>query len=530
VPEVDPYQLGEQYQEQLDSAERKAAGVHYTPKWLVDGVVQMAFDGFTDADLEGITVADLACGSGAFLLGVADYLVGRGLSPSRALTVLWGSDIDADALEVTHVALGAWAERHGKRDTDRGANLAVGDALVKLPWDNAPSQFSVVIGNPPFLGQMKSPTTRAKKYNAKLERATGFQPSAYTDTAALFLARGVSITSPGGRVSMILPQSVAATRDGESARSFVDERATMTAAWVDEGDAFEAAVATWAPVFRVRTEHRDDAQAITERSVIVRRGDFSQHQVRTAGRATSWAWVLSDSPEVSLTNPATLGSLVNATAGFRDEYYALASAVVDDRTPSGDVCRLVTSGLIDPLVLHWGNRTARIAKQTWQAPCVDLQVIAKDFPKIERWARHRLVPKVVLPAQTRIPEPAIDWDGTLVPLTPVVSVEPYDPVDLDRVAAVLLAPPVAAWAAQRRGGTGLSREALRLSATDVESIPLPTEPTAWSEAAKLILDGRGDTSDPTARVMCVAELMTAAYEADGAVLRWWRERFERLRR
>jgi len=101
---------------------------------------------------------------------------------------------------------------------------------------------------------------------------------------------------------------------------------------------------------------------------------------------------------------------------------------------------------------------------------------------------------------------------------------------VDRVAAVLLAPPVAAWAAQRRGGTGLSREALRLSATDVESIPLPTDPTPWRNAATLILASRGDTSDSTARVLRVAELMTAAYEADEAVLRWWRERFERLRR
>ncbi len=530
MPEVDPYQLGEQYQDHLDSTERKAAGVHYTPKWLVDGVVQMTFDDFADADLNGITVADLACGSGAFLLGVADYLVGRGLSPSRALTRLWGSDIDADALEVARVALGAWAARHGETETERGANLAVGDPLVQLPWDNAPSQFSVVIGNPPFLGQMKSPTTRDKRYNAKLDRATEFQPSPYTDTAALFLARGVSMTSPGGRVSMILPRSIAATRDGESVRTFVDAHATMTAAWVDTGDAFEAAVATWAPVFRVHDEHGGGAQVAAERSVIVRREDFSQHQIRTAGRATSWAWVLSDSPEVSLANPVTLGSLVNATAGFRDEYYALASAVVDDQSPTGDVYRLVTSGLVDPLVLHWGNRTARIAKQTWQAPCVDLQVVAKDFPKIERWARNRLVPKVVLPAQTRIPEPAIDWDGSLVPLTPVVSVEPYDARHVDRVAAVLLAPPVAAWAAQRRGGTGLSREALRLSATDVESIPLPTELNPWSEAAALILDGRSDSSDPIARVLRVADLMTEAYQADEAVLRWWRQRFERLRR
>ena len=61
-------------------------------------------------------------------------------------------------------------------------------------------------------------------------------------------------------------------------------------------------------------------------------------------------------PELdALATDGTLGARADLNANFRDEYYALVPAVDDD----ADGPPLVTSGLIDPGVCHWGARTVR---------------------------------------------------------------------------------------------------------------------------------------------------------------------------
>ncbi len=58
---------------------RKAGGVYYTPKYIVDYIVQNTIgkliDGKTPAQIAKMRFADIACGSGSFLLGAYDYLL-----------------------------------------------------------------------------------------------------------------------------------------------------------------------------------------------------------------------------------------------------------------------------------------------------------------------------------------------------------------------------------------------------------------------------------------------------------------------
>jgi hypothetical protein len=116
---------------------RHARGVYYTPKWVVDrivaDVVGPLVQGKTPVAVANVKILDPACGSGAFLLGVFDYLVrwheeyygshpradrrSHFVTPDgqRHLTAdmkaqiltnsIFGVDIDPQAIEVTQMNL-----------------------------------------------------------------------------------------------------------------------------------------------------------------------------------------------------------------------------------------------------------------------------------------------------------------------------------------------------------------------------------------------------------------------------------------
>jgi predicted type IV restriction endonuclease len=114
---------------------RKAGGVYYTPKYIVDYIVENTVGKLIKdkkpKDIEKIKIVDPACGSGSFLIGAYQYLLDRHLqyytenppqkkkdnplTPDGNLTTaekkrillnnIYGVDIDAQAVEVTKLNL-----------------------------------------------------------------------------------------------------------------------------------------------------------------------------------------------------------------------------------------------------------------------------------------------------------------------------------------------------------------------------------------------------------------------------------------
>jgi len=119
---------------------RKAGGVYYTPKYIVDYIVKNTvgkiIEGKTPRQIEKIKILDPACGSGSFLLGAYQYLIDYHLEYYRkhpkdrltmdmlhfkryfveeALTIhekarilrnnIFGVDIDPQAVEITMMSL-----------------------------------------------------------------------------------------------------------------------------------------------------------------------------------------------------------------------------------------------------------------------------------------------------------------------------------------------------------------------------------------------------------------------------------------
>lgn len=437
----------------IGRAERRAHGSFYTPQTLVDRVVSLAIPHLpTDRPLR---ICDPSCGSGNFLAGVA-----RALPPDHAIEILEGADIDPLAAHAARAALAADPITSNIR-----ASIRVGDALVgRLPgtrhdpdlaaastteplhWQ---SPFDLVIGNPPFLGQLGSGTARSRALASYLRHASGDLIKGYADAALVFLWRSILLAAPGGIIAMILPRSILNSRDAASIRAFAESNAeVLTIEPIDEAR-FDAGVQPCILVMRRR----------------------SAPLYEKPSRA---AWAFTSSARTETSAARTLSEICTATADFREAYYGLQPYILDDEDSNLDETRfprLITCGCIEPGRSLWGEKPVRLFKKQWLRPRVDLASLRTD-PTMRAWSDKRLIPKVLIATQTREIEAVADERGHWLPVTPVISVYPKPGVSIATLHRALSAPAASDAARVLAAGTGMSAHVIRLTARQVGQLPL----------------------------------------------------------
>lgn len=493
--------------------ERKAAGAYFTPAALVEHLLDEALEPALDEadDPAAMTVADPSCGSGLFLVGALRRIRRRGVPAGQAVRQLHGADTDAAVVELARLCLRLESGEAAALPDIRRTNPLLDDSWPGLELD-------VVLGNPPFLNRLERLTaSTAADARALAARSAGtLRP--YTDLSAVFLQRAVSWVRPGGRIALVQPQSVLAARDAAGVRHHLARTCALESLWASDRPLFEAQVLTCAPVLRrgapqgpVRRTHGPAFDALPPQEEPDLEREWSHLLAAALGI-----------PRVVLpTTSGRLGDIAACTADFRDQYYGLAPFVHEARDcPDG--IPLLTSGLVDPARSLWGERPTRFLKQRWDAPVVSRDVLAD--PALGPWAKARLVPKVVVGTQGRVVEAVADESGSWLPSVPTITVVPLEEDRLWHLLAVLLAPPVAAHAAATYAGTALSMRAIKLSARQVASLPLPARAEPWDAAADAVRRAQQEPDARARRLEEAAGLMCEAYGAEDGVLDWWLER------
>jgi hypothetical protein len=447
---------------------------------LVEAVVEAVITPeFVAACRQPLTVLDPSCGDGRFLAAADCRIVSLG--GEAALT---GCDLDPAAIAAARNAL------------PEIADLREDDAL-NTEWQ--PPRFDLVIGNPPYLSQMAAATTRG----GSSRRGGG----PYADAAVEFLALAGELVDPeGGRIALVLPQSLLASRDAEAIRRSIGERAHMIWSWWSDRRVFDAQVHVCVVAFEFATPELEERRSNWSHVVTSRRGVPALPN--------------------DLEADGYLGDRARLNANFRDEYYGMIPAVGDHDTGP----HLITSGLVDPGRSWWGERAITFAKQRYERPRLDLPQLDGHMGE---WARRRLVPKVLVANQTRIVEAVCDPHGDWLPGVPVLGVYPtgahwddHDPRPADelalaawQIAAVLTSPLASAWLWHRGAGTGLSADTIRLSPVTLGALPWPS----------------GDLDAAVASLRCgnirqCGRAVDAAYgiSDDSALFEWWSALLERI--
>ncbi len=208
-----------------DESGQKKKGVVYTPPYLVQFLIDRTMP--LAKPEENFKILDPACGSGIFLVGAFKRMIqwwrlkNSWAKPTKdhieelkqiLRNNIFGCDLEEEAVTLSYFSLGLalldalspkeiWNNVHF--DNLIGQNLLPGDFFKTLNNKILPTDFRLVIGNPPFNSEL---TTWAEKVNnAELKNNPERPDVPDNQIALLFLEQSFCLLKPGGNSCLILP-------------------------------------------------------------------------------------------------------------------------------------------------------------------------------------------------------------------------------------------------------------------------------------------------------------------------------------
>ena len=296
IEEIKARAAGESFDKK--QSKRKKDGVFYTPQYITRYIVEQAVGGWLedrkqelgfyklpdleDSDYEkikpknkptgkiakhfkywqaykdklaSITIIDPACGSGAFLNEVFDYLLLEGEEVNREIARLrggqgelfrwdthilanniFGVDINAESVEITK--LGLWLKTANKQEplTYLEDNIKVGNSLIDDPevagdlafnWQEEfkaimeNGGFDVVVGNPPYVRQeLLSELKPALQKNFEVYQGTA-------DLFVYFVELGMKLLKEKGMFGYIVANKWMRANYGKSLRKYISTKTKL---------------------------------------------------------------------------------------------------------------------------------------------------------------------------------------------------------------------------------------------------------------------------------------------------------------
>jgi len=239
---------GSAYEELVGENLRGDRGEYFTPRNVCDMAVRMVFATYPEQRLSSLKVIDIACGTGGFLVAVINILrevflrhegIKGGSKQDIAARVaarikdiatqnLFGIDINPFLVRTSQMNL----VMHG----DGSANVFHADSLFTPgEWENsqaaeriAHGKFDVLVTNPPFGGKtiVDDPHLLA---NYELSTFDANHPRSSLPAEQLFVEAGWKYLKPGGRMAIVLPDSILNNPGLEFIRRWLYRRSRLIA-------------------------------------------------------------------------------------------------------------------------------------------------------------------------------------------------------------------------------------------------------------------------------------------------------------
>lgn len=414
---------------------RKSEGVYYTPQFVVNRIVEESLGAYlrekekefqTAAGLHSdildstyrhrqleayehyrrflqqIKVLDPACGSGAFLVGVFDYLREENRRVDEILggTLLsqeeyvrnilrnniYGVDLSAESVEITKLSLWLKTAEKDSKLTSLDENIRVGNSLVfdsaiagekAVEWESLFPEvfedggFDVVVGNPPYVDSQTM--VRHQPEERKWITENWRSASGNWDLYVPFLELSLKVLRPGGFMGMIVPNKVLSVPYASTLRQVVsDEFSLKSIIDCSKDDIFDVAVY---PVILTAKAGEVQGQVKVSRGL----NDTHHRMVPVDGKLPKyWASLLTSGPQVSTPLIPITDQFVVASSGATNEAYELRSHIFED--PLASSWKGLVTGSIDPYRTYWGEKTVRFLKGDYRYPVVD-----ENGPKPKNW-------------------------------------------------------------------------------------------------------------------------------------------------
>ena len=225
------FNISKLYEESLDINIKKCKGIYYTPKIIVDYILNKTIKKHDILKNPKPKILDISCGCGNFLLEVYDILydlIEENLYELKGIygddyinydtihnhiisNCIYGYDIDAEAVNIL---------KQGLKDKDNNSsvdkfNIYCEDSL-KINLNN---EFDYIIGNPPYIGH-KNLDKDYKKYILKEYRQVYKGKS---DLYFCFYKKIIDNLKDYGVCSIITPRYFLESPSAKDLRAYIDK-------------------------------------------------------------------------------------------------------------------------------------------------------------------------------------------------------------------------------------------------------------------------------------------------------------------
>ncbi len=275
--------LGELYQRSITNEKRRKTGQYYTPKGIVEYIVDETLKEYRPSEDPLIRISDISCGTGNFLLAAYDKLFQKfvddrlylekeypdkdwsdsGIARHLLKTCIFGFDLDEMALKIAKVGL--WMKNP---EAAPGAlPLYSGNSLVK--WEKIKgisklnrdrkhfwsTKYDYIVGNPPYIGH-KELKLQEKQWLLK-EYSGVFKDK--SDLSYCFFQRMLEQLKPEGKAMFITSRYFMESPTGESLRRYLSKTGALESVMdFYDGEVFQGLGIATAIYGLKKTEHETD--------------------------------------------------------------------------------------------------------------------------------------------------------------------------------------------------------------------------------------------------------------------------------
>lgn len=192
----------------IPTSDRKLNGAFFTPNFIVDFIIKEVNPKESDKCL------DPSCGTGVFLIGLAEYYLRKFGKPIKSSVKenLFGSDILTYNIKRAKILLSILALENGEFLDEDDFNLVNQDSL-KGEWGK---RFDVIVGNPPYV-KYQDLSDENREY--LLKEWTTIQSGTFNLYFAFF-ELGYQLLNEKGRLGYITPNNYFTSLAGKNLRAF----------------------------------------------------------------------------------------------------------------------------------------------------------------------------------------------------------------------------------------------------------------------------------------------------------------------
>lgn len=226
----DNYEHSYNYEKNLSEEIKKSKGIYYTPKFIVDYILNKTLKEHDILSNPCPKILDISCGCGNFLLEAYDILYEMFECYRHELKIenihkhiiencIYGVDIDKNAVDILNNSL-----RNKDIDSEvLKTNIYCFDSLnknnlgqdvINLFWEN---KFDYIIGNPPYIGHK----SLGKEYKNFLLKEYSEVYRDKSDIYYCFYKRVIDLLSEDGIVSIITPRYFLESISGKNLRNYI---------------------------------------------------------------------------------------------------------------------------------------------------------------------------------------------------------------------------------------------------------------------------------------------------------------------